>query len=175
MRKVVLYIAVSLDGFIADANGDVSWIGGDGSNPEDPGTYQEFYDCIDTVIIGKNTYNQIVTYLSPDKWVYGDKTSYILTHHKNDNTENIIFTDDNISDLICKIRQNKGKDIWVCGGADIANQFISKGLIDRYWLTIVPVILGNGIRLFSDNNSIENLNLVSCKSYNGFVDLIYDK
>ncbi len=80
MRKIKLYIAISLDGFIADKNGSVAFLGGDGSDEQNFGSYLDFIETIDTVILGHSTYNQIVTELSPDEWAYKGKTSYVLTH-----------------------------------------------------------------------------------------------
>jgi dihydrofolate reductase len=143
---------MSLDGFIADADGGVSWIEGDGSDPNANESYSAFYDSIDTVIIGNTTYNQIITELSPNKWVYGDKTSYILTHHPKENLKNILFTDEDVLSLTQRLKAEQGQDIWVCGGAKVANLFVSQNLIDRFYITVVPIILGRGVRLFSDQN-----------------------
>ncbi len=70
MRKTILYIAMSLDGYIADRDGGVAWLAGDGSSPDHPGSYPRFYESIDTVILGYATYRQIVTELFPDGWIY---------------------------------------------------------------------------------------------------------
>ena len=70
MRKVVLYIAMSLDGYIADSTGKVDWLNGHGSEEENVDTYSAFIRDVDTVIMGWNTYDQVTTELSPDEWVY---------------------------------------------------------------------------------------------------------
>ena len=80
MRKIRLYIAMSLDGYIADKNGGVSWLSGHGQDEENIDTYSEFIKNVDTVIMGWNTYHQIVTELSPQEWVYADLKSYVITH-----------------------------------------------------------------------------------------------
>ena len=80
MRKVTLFIAVSLDGYIADRNGDVNWLNGQEENGDNFGSYSEFISGIDTVIMGWNTYHQVVTELSPDEWVYPEQKSYVITH-----------------------------------------------------------------------------------------------
>lgn len=173
MRKVVLYIATSLDGYIADKNSGVSWLSGDGSDNENMGSYQKFYETIDTVISGYNTYHQIVTELSPENWVYSDKKTYVITHRKQQNTHNILFTDDLIS-LVEKLKGEQGKDIWICGGASVINQLLSYNLIDKITLCIIPIILGDGIRLFEKCNE-HKLRLISTESYNGITDLVYEK
>mgnify|MGYP002688803965 CR=1 FL=1 len=71
-------------------------------------------------------------------------------------------------------REPAGRDIWICGGADIARQLISNDLIDRYYISVIPTILGKGIRLFGETQNKIELQLAGTKSYNGIVDLIYE-
>lgn len=80
MRKVSLFIAVSLDGYIADADGKVDWLEGQESTGAESESYDNFIKDIDTVIMGWNTYNQIITELSPDEWVYSGLNTYVITH-----------------------------------------------------------------------------------------------
>ena len=91
MRKAILYIAMSLDGYIADARGGVDWLTGDGSEPEHEGSYPAFYHSIDTVIMGHTTYRQITCELSPGHWVYGDKKCYVITHQSLPAAEEAVF------------------------------------------------------------------------------------
>ncbi len=174
MRKVVLFIANSLDGYIADRENGVAWLTGDGSDSDNMGSYPTFIESIDTVILGYSTYNQIVTELSPDNWVYAGKTTYVLTSRdiKSDNDE-IIITNGDLGDLIRELKQQDGKDIWICGGANIANQLIEQNLIDIYHIAVIPIILGGGIKLFTADKTIP-LKLKSTESYNGMVDLVYE-
>ncbi len=173
--KVKLYIAMSLDGYVADIKSGVDFLKGDGSDEDNFGSYTEFYDSIDTVILGHNTYQQIKTELSPDEWPYEGKSSYVLTNKKIDNTDNIIFTNEDIIKLIDKLKKENGKGVWICGGANIVNQFHEKGLIDQYIISVIPTILGDGIKLFAKHDLETKLKLISTKSYNGIVDLIYEK
>ncbi len=175
MRKIIAYIAMSLDGYVADENGNVSWLSGDGTDSENFGSYPEFIETIDTVILGYNTYYQIITELSPDVWAYEGKTSYVLTHRDIDDKEGIFFTSKNINELVSELKSKSGKDIWICGGAGIINQFHDENLIDEYIISVIPVILGKGIKLFNTNITETKLVLKSTKSYNGIVDLRYTK
>ncbi|WP_324824688.1 dihydrofolate reductase family protein [Sinanaerobacter sp. ZZT-01] len=174
MRNIILYIAMSLDGYIADKLGGVGWLGGDNSDPENIGSYSTFIETIDTVILGYKTYQQIVTELSPDAWAYTGLKSYVLTHNKNNSTEEVIFTDKSLADLIAELKSENGKDVWICGGATIANQLINLDLIDRYHISVIPTILGEGIRLFDAHQKELKLQLISTQSYNGIVDLVYE-
>ena len=174
MRKVILYIAMSLDGYIADQAGGVDWLAGDGSDDENAGSYPGFFDTIDTVILGYRTYRQIITELFPDGWVYAGKTSYVVTHRPEPSTDEIIFTKETMRELIERLKAQEGKDIWICGGASIVNQLTGPGLIDRYHITVIPTILGDGVRLFKKREAPIRLKLLSTEDYNGMVDLVYE-
>lgn len=175
MRKVVLYIAMSLDGFIADKKGKVDWLAGQDKDSQEMGSYPEFSKTVDTVVLGYSTYHQIITELSPDNWVYSGMKSHVLTHRKLNSTDEIEFTSEDLGSLITRLKQKDGKDIWICGGASIVNQFIKLDMIDKYQITVIPTILGNGIRLFNSDNAEIKLKLVSTMSYNGMTDLVYER
>lgn len=165
-RKVILYIAQSLDGFIADSAGSVDWISGDDRHYEGDYGYSEFINGIDTVIIGYKTYRQIVDELSPGKWMYDDLKSYVLTNPDCEDTENIKFVKTQLPVLMNALKHQDGKDIWICGGADVLNQCVRENLIDRYIITTVPVILGAGIRLFAKNGVAARLKWKDVKTEN---------
>lgn len=175
MRNVVLYIAMSLDGYIADPGGGVSWLQGHGPEDNDMGSYPEFIETVDTVILGYRTYHQLVTELSPGNWNYQGMTSYVMTHRKMDSADEIFFTDESIPDLVNRLKDQVGKDIWICGGADIVNQLMEENLIDRYHITVIPIVLGDGIRLFRGHEKQIALDLVSTQRYHGMVDIVYKK
>lgn len=173
MRKVTLFIAMSLDGYITDNNGKVDWIQGHGDDTENVDSYSEFIKETDTVIMGWNTYNQIVTELSPDEWVYDELESYVITHRKGSSSKNITFTDTSPAELTKRLKNKEGKGIWICGGANLIHQLINEQVIDRYYITVIPTVLGGGIKLFENINHEIKLRLVDTHSYNGMVDLIY--
>lgn len=173
MRKVVLFIAMSLDGYIADENGNVDWLSGQDEKEETIDTYSIFIKDVDTVVMGWNTYHQIVTELSPTKWVYDDLTSYVITHKELPSTDKIIFVRKNPCDIVSELKQEQGRDIWICGGANIIQQLIKADLIDKYYISVIPTILGSGIRLFQVNPMEIKLKLVHTQTYNGITDLVY--
>ena len=113
MREVVLFIAMSLDGYIAESDGGVGWLSGQDADAEDQDSYSEFAQDIDTVVMGWNTYHQIVTELSPGEWVYGDFATYVITHNQATSDEQITFTDENPLNLVEKLKRRDGKDIWI--------------------------------------------------------------
>lgn len=111
MRKVVLYIAMSLDGYIADSNGKVNWLHGHSDNEKDIDTYSTFIKDVDTIVMGWNTYYQITTELSPNEWIYENLTSYIITHRLLSSTDNIKFVQDNPCNIVKNLKQEQGKAI----------------------------------------------------------------
>lgn len=176
MKKVILYIAMSLDGYIADLNKSVSWIKGQDDSVKMQDTFSDFFTGIDTVIMGKRTYKQIITELSPGKWPYPGVTAYVFTHNlPTAGTKDIKFTDADPCRLVNHLRQEKGKDIWICGGAEIINQLIKENLIDIFHIATIPVILGGGIRLFDETSDMVKLSLVGTLNYNGIVETIYNR
>ena len=129
MRKVVLFIAMSLDGYIADEHGRVDWLNGQDMSVENMDTYSAFVRDVDTVIMGWDTYHQIVTELSPEEWIYADLTSYVITHRKLSSEKGIFFTGKEPSALVRELKSKEGKSIWICGGASIVQQLVQNDLI----------------------------------------------
>lgn len=169
-RKVILYLAMSLDGYIADRDGGVDWleeVAGDYDG------YKVFVDGIDTVIMGMKTYHQIVTELSPDKWDYQGKQCYVFTHQTMAENENVQFVSGQILPFMDQLKAEAGKDIWICGGGDIIHQLIQADLIDEYHLTILPIILGDGIPLFRPGRPRKLLQIQKVEAANGILDVVY--
>lgn len=167
--KVILYIAMSLDGYIAKSDGSVSWlekIAGDGEVG-----YLDFYNTIDTIIMGRKTYDQVLSF---GEWGYKGKKTYVLTSDPSYSTGSteIKFKNENISSLVAELKEESNSNIWLVGGAKTIKSFLEKGLIDEYMIAIAPIILGEGIRLF-DANVEELLELVSTTQYDEIIELKY--
>jgi len=175
LRKVVLFIAMSLDGYIADSHGGTGWLEGQVSGENDMVSYEAFIRNVDTVIMGANTYRQLVTELSPNEWPYSDFTSYIITHAPKQSTDKIRFTDEHPCQLVSRLKNKTGKDIWICGGASIVKQLMQADLIEQYYINVIPTILGNGLRLFDTFEKEIKLRLIKTRSYNGITDLVYER
>lgn len=166
---------MSLDGYIADKNGGVDWLSGHGNDGENIDAYSDFVKDIDTVLMGWNTYHQIVTELSPTEWVYDELTTYVVTHKKRTSSDKICFTDESPAQLVKRLREESGKDIWICGGANLIQQLVGEDIIDGYYITVIPTILGSGIRLFESAGHEIKLKLIRTQSYNGMTDLVYER
>ena len=175
MRKVILFIAMSLDGFIADAYGHVDWLSGQRPNEDDMRTYKEFIKGVDSVVMGWKTYHQIVTELSVEDWFYKDLNSFVITHHDIVSNEKITAVHGDICAFVETLKKEEGKNIWICGGASVARQLLKENRIDKLWLSVIPTVLGKGVRLFPGLHRELPLKLVATEHYNGIVDLVYEK
>lgn len=175
MRKIILFIAMSLDGYIADSKGGIDWLKGHGSDDENIDTYSEFVKNIDTILMGWNTYHQVSTELSPKEWIYKDFMTYVITHNKHTSSENIRFVNTDPVDLAKRLKAENGKNIWICGGANIVQQLINQNIIDNYYITVIPTLLGSGIRLFEHIEHEILLKLLHTQSYHGMTDLVYTR
>ena len=173
--KIVLYLAVSVDGYLADEQGGVSWLAGDGSQPDAPGSYPAFYETVDAVMMGWTTYHQIVAELSPGSWPYEGRPCYVATHRQETDRENIFFWNGDLTDLADRLNGEYEGNIWICGGASVAGQLLKAGRIDKLWLSVIPTVLGKGVRLFPELGQEFPLKLVGTECYNGIVDLVYEK
>ena len=171
-RNIILYIAMSLDGYIARRNGDIDWLDGDGSEPDADIGYDRFYSSIDTVIMGRKTYDQILTF---GEYPYKGTRGYVYTSETRNNNEDVEFTDEDVEDLIGKLKAGDGKDIWLIGGAGIIDEFMKKDLIDEYFIAVIPCVLGEGIPLFKRNNHETKLKLLKHEAVNGIVMMHYAK
>lgn len=175
MRKVVLFIAMSLDGYIADVRGKVDWLAGQDAAGDSGDSYAAFEQEVDTVIMGWTTYHQVVTELSPEKWVYENMKSYVITHREPPPVDGVTFTANSPCDLVNELKNQDGKDIWICGGANIVHQLMGEDLIDRYHISVIPTLLGGGVRLFDTMGQEIKLRLISEKSGNGIAELVYER
>lgn len=174
-RKVILYIAVSLDGYIADRDGNIDWLGGQDEGDETDYGYEEFIKGVDTILMGKNTYRQVSTELSPQVWPYPGRKTYVFTHQQEQDRPEIQFTGEEPQELVRRLKAGSGKNIWVCGGSDLANQLMAADIIDEFHLTIMPVILGGGLPLFARNHPRLKLKVEQVQEINGVIDIVYSK
>lgn len=169
MRKVVLYIATSIDGFIAGEDGSTDWLYTDG----DFG-YREFYDSIDTTIMGYNTYYFIKQF---PEFPYPDKKNYVFSRRERIADENPIeFIYGNIIEFVKKLRKEEGKNIWLVGGSQINSILHNANLIDQMIISVHPIALGNGIKLFRDKSlKRQHFKLINHQVFDrGLVQLTYE-
>ena len=168
MRQLTLYIATSLDGKIARTDDSIDWL-------PDPAEgdygFQEFYDSIDTVVMGYKTYD---VSLKLGDWYYKDKSCYIFSR---DSTKNVIpeaqLITEHPVDFVRQLQKKPGKDIWLIGGGEINTLMHDAGLIDSYIIAYIPLILGKGIELFPGIQKQVDLKLTKHQVYSNGVTMLY--
>lgn len=170
MRKIVLYIASSLDGKIAGENDNLDWLPHIEDGDDDYG-YSEMYDSVDTLIMGYRTY-EICRALGD--WPYAGKKVYVFTRDGNkpciDEVE--LITEDPVT-FTRNLQQAPGKNIWLVGGGEINRQMHDAELIDEYIITIVPHILGKGIDMLPAIIRQQKLILTKHKTYDNGLAMMY--
>lgn len=172
MRKIILNLAMSLDGYISDNDGGYDWIVGDGDkslDTENKWDFDKFLDSVDTVVMGKKCYDQN---MHND---FKDKKVYVATSNKIESYDNIQFINKDIVKVIKEEKQKEGKNIWLFGGGILVDNFIKEDIIDEYIIGIIPTILGKGRPLFLNNNPKIDLHLEEIFSEEGVVILKYIK
>ena len=173
MRKSILYIAISLDGYIAGPDEDLSFLDIVQREDEDYG-YGDFIQTVDTVIMGRKTYDWIMAHVP--EFVHADKTTFIISRTERQSTENTRFHTGDLSDLVRRLKTESGKNIFIEGGAEVVKTLLLDDLIDEYVISIIPVLLGGGTKLFEDGRPRQILNLISTKQFDsGLVQLHYQR
>lgn len=171
-RKLILYIAMSLDGYIADKLDGLEFLSIVEKEGEDYG-YADFVKTTDTIIIGRKSYDKVLS--MGFEYPHTDKKVYIITRTKRPDVGNFQFYNGNLPELVNKLKSEGGKQIYCDGGAEIANELLTNNLIDELIISIIPVLLGDGVRLFKDGRPTQNLQLVSTKQFEkGLTQLHYN-
>jgi dihydrofolate reductase len=171
-RKVIVFIASSLDGYIATEDDSLEWlfkVEGEGDNG-----YAEFYETVDTIIYGRRSYDWVQKML-PGENPYPGKKSYVITQSAYTEDENVEFYKGDLVDLIQTLNSAQGKNIWLMGGGNLIAQFIKKNLVDEFIITIAPTLIGKGIPLFKEQEVTCELELLSVRRFNQFAELHYGR
>ena len=172
MRKVVLYIAMSLDGYIAGPDDDLGFLSAVEQQGEDYG-YGTFIKTVDTVLVGRKTYDKVlsmVNYFPHAK----DKEVFILTRTPRPAEGSITFYSGELAELIEQLKSKEGKNIFVDGGAEVVQQLLAENLIDEMYISVIPVLLGAGIPLFRQGLPQQPLQLQRATAFEkGLVQLHY--
>lgn len=166
-RKVSLFIATSLDGYIAREDGGIDWLFDD----QDYG-YEAFYDDVDTIVMGRHTWEQLKTL---GDYPYEGKEGVVFSGTLAGQTDpHVTFVTESVQDWIGRAKQEAGGTIWLMGGSKLVDESLQAGLVDEIILSIHPLLLGHGIPLFRGNQPEMALELVSSKSFHtGLIQLVY--
>lgn len=174
-RKVVLYISMSLDGFIATNDDDLSWLSIAQKEGLDYG-YAAIQERSDTYIVGRKTYD-IVLGLTGGVFEQANLFDcYVITRQQKESENGVSFFNGNIETLINELKSKDGKDIYCDGGGQIVKLLMEKNLIDEYIITVMPIVLGDGKLLFIGGNQKIDIELVKSEQFEtGVVQLHYKK
>jgi dihydrofolate reductase len=180
MRKIILNLALTLDGFIEGPNGEIDWLVRDETI--------DFADILTDILSDKD----IIFYgrVSYEKWgnyrpgenasaklkkaydLLHSKTKYVFSNTQTGDNTNAIFINSNIKERVMEIKQQPGKNIWLYGGSKLTTTFLNLDLVDEYRLAVHPVVIGSGKSLFNDIKERHKLKLVEAKGYKSGVTLL---
>ena len=172
MRKVVLGLGISLDGYIARLDGSVDFL----FMPKDY-SMGPFFRTIDTAIMGRKTY-EVGLKMGGAGAFGGSSTAYYVMSRSQPPGERggIVFTNQSPAELIAQIRKRRGKNIWHMGGGELAREFLKADLVDELYLGVVPILLGEGLPLFPSGFPQRNFALLENKTYSkGMIALKYKR
>lgn len=174
-RKLILYISMSVDGFLATNDDDLSWLSIVEKEGEDYG-YHEFTKGVDTYIVGRKTYKIIKELMQGEFPQAKQYKCYVITRQQLENKDGVEFYNGNIEDLVQKLKQEKGANIYCDGGGEIVKLLMEKNLIDEYIISVIPNILGDGKRLFIGGINPLKLKAISSNYFDsGLIQLRYEK
>jgi dihydrofolate reductase len=168
MRKVILYIANSLDNFIASEDGSLDWLFSD----SDYG-YYDFLATIDCTLMGNKTYQHVLTF--EGEFPYKDKENYVFTRNTHlEKDENVRFISTDIQAFVKNLTQKEGKNIWCIGGGEVNRILLQANLIDEMILSIHPILLGKGIPMFPPDYPPSKWKWIKTQTFeSGLVQLHY--
>lgn len=175
--KVTIHMVTSLDGYIAKKDNSISWFETSsnyekGVSGQDP---IEFLKSIDCYIMGSKTYEHALELSKTYGWAYGDTKTIVLTNRKLTTEKNsVTFYSGDLSKLVEQELKPNYKNVWIAGGAYLAKEFLQLKLAHEIRLSIIPIILGDGIPFFDSIGIEQVVNLKDVTAYkNGIVELCY--
>lgn len=167
--EVILFIAATMDGYIATADHNLDWlmaVEGEGDNG-----ISAFYDTVDAILMGRNTYEWILQHT--EDFPYQDKDCYVVSSTRTGEDGRVSFIKGAPDELLQQLSKKGGRRIWLMGGSRLIASFFNQRLVDEVVLTIAPVLLGHGIPLAEGLLQPRHLRLQSLQRYGQFVSLHY--
>jgi dihydrofolate reductase len=171
-RKVIVYIATSVDGYIARPDGDVDWL----SRPSPKGNYGigAFFKSIDTILWGRKTYTKGIEMGMKSSFDPRVKNYVFSRSLETPMLEGFELVKEPIKPFMRRLRARTGKDLWMMGGGEIIGAFLDEGEIDEFSIHVIPVLIGEGIPLIAPRHRSIPLKLLSTKKFpDGVVHLNY--
>jgi dihydrofolate reductase len=169
MRKLILGLAISLDGYIEGPNGEYDWCMTD----QDYGL-SAFFDRIDSMFIGRKSYEQMLTMDEGTIPGFPVLKEYVISRTLSEVKPGAVLISDNVKEEVTRIKNEPGKDIWLYGGSSLFTNLFNAQLVDEIWLSVHPIVLGAGKLLFNNIEQRTTLTLIDTKTYStGLVSLTY--
>lgn len=166
MRKIILQLAITLDGFIEGPLGEFDWCFTDQDYGMTP-----FLESIDTVFYGRKSFDLVMKHGNP----FANKKTVVFSRSVHPNRDGVEFVSDNLHEYIQEVIKQPGKNIWLFGGADLLNTFLKEGWVDEIHLAFHPLLLGAGKPLFQNLPNRVGLRLLNSQAYNtGLVMMQYE-
>jgi dihydrofolate reductase len=169
MRKVILGLGISLDGYIARPDGSVDFL----FMPKDY-SMGPFFKTIDVALMGRKTYDAVLR-LGGGKYDSQGMASYVFSHVLPPGEhDGVIFTNDSRKNIVETLRKSKGKHIWLMGGGELVRDFLKDDLVDELYIGIVPILIGEGLPLFPSGFPQREYSLLENKTFSrGLIALKY--
>ena len=172
MLRVTLYIAASLDGFIARPDGRIDWL----STVEVPGEdygYSAFLETTDVILMGRVTYEQVLTF---GEWPYADKKTVVFTHGGSPSPRSdVVFTQAPVDAVLADLERSGYQHAWLVGGGKLIQQFWQAGRIDGWQISWIPLLIGEGLPLFPAPGREMRLRCIRAQAFDsGLVQTIYE-
>jgi dihydrofolate reductase len=170
-RKLILYIAASVDGYIATEEDSLEWLfesEGEGDNG-----YFAFYETIETILLGRRTYDWILE-KEKNNFPYKNKACYVFSKTQGSPTEGVEFINEDAAVFTKKLKEEEGGPIWLVGGGGLIQPLLKARLVDELILTFAPALIGKGIRLFNPDDYEFRLILKGMKQYRQMAELHYE-
>ncbi|GGC77941.1 dihydrofolate reductase [Thalassobacillus devorans] len=168
--RLIFYGAISVDGFLARENHALDWL--IGTEGEHDTGYEEFYDSIDTILMGRKTYDQIQVLM--EEFPYQDKKCYVFSRSTYGSTEHVEFIDEDIAAFTKALKKEAGRRIWIVGGGEVLYPLLQERMVDEFIIQVAPTIIGRGIPLFIPGETENQLKLLDVKQYKQFAELHYE-
>ena len=170
MRKVVLGLGISLDGYIARPDGAVDFL----FMPKDY-SMEPFFKTIDTAIMGRKTYEVAKKMAAGGSIADSHMETYVMSRTLPPGTrEGVFFTSETPAALIGRLRKRRGKDFWLMGGGELARDFLRADLVDELYIGVLPILIGEGIPLFPSGFPQRSFSLIENKTFSrGMIALKY--
>jgi len=170
MPTIILYIACSLDGYIARKNGSVDWLSGLETDEEDFG-YQKFYASVDALIMGRKTYQQIEDF---GDWPYPDKPCYVFSHRlKKMTTPGVSLISESPEKRLPDFIEKDYHRMWLVVGAELIKTFLNGFMVDEMIITYIPLLLGEGLPLFRPGIAEQKLTLINSSTFSQGVTQVH--